>query len=446
MTEVTDYNKSVTFASLADTGAAPTNSMQPFPDLNAMPQNAFDTLKERGFIAQVTDESGIRTLLETEKITFYIGFDPTASSLHCGSLVPIMAMAQLQHGGHKPVGLVGGGTAMVGDPSGKTEMRQMLSFDTISANGDAILGQLKRYLTLDGSAGMAANNADWLLKLNYIDFLREIGRHFRVNEMIRADAYRARLEREEGLSFIEFNYQLLQGYDFLMLYERHGCRLQMGGDDQWSNILAGTDLIRRKHGKQAFCITFPLLTTARGEKMGKTAGGAVWLDAARTSPYEFYQYWINTDDRDVARFLALFTFLPMDEIARLGAAEGADLNHSKQVLAYETTCLCHGKAAADDARAGSRAAFGDGGDATAMPTTQISGVRLGEGISLLDLFVETGLAPSKGEARRLIQQGGAYVNDEAAGEVSARVGAGDLKNGAIVLRAGKKKIHRLVAV
>ena len=445
MTEVTDYNKSVTLASL-EPRATPTNRTKSIPNLNAMLQNAFDTLKERGFVAQVTDEAAIRNLLETEKITFYIGFDPTASSLHCGSLVPVMAMAHLQHCGHKPVGLVGGGTAMVGDPSGKTEMRKMLSFVAISANGEGILGQLKRYLTLDGDTGMAANNADWLLELNYIDFLRDIGRYFRVNEMIRADAYRARLEREEGLSFIEFNYQLLQGYDYLMLYERHGCRLQMGGDDQWSNILAGTDLIRRKHGKQAFCITFPLLTTARGEKMGKTAGGAVWLDAARTTPYAFYQYWINTDDRDLARFLALFTFLPMDEIARLGAAEGAALNQSKQVLAYEATALCHGKAAADEARAGSRAAFGNGGDATAMPTTHVSGVRLDQGISLLDLFVETGLAPSKGEARRLIQQGGAYVNDEAAGEVSARIGTADLKNGAIVLRAGKKKIHRLVAV
>jgi tyrosyl-tRNA synthetase len=333
---------------------------------------------------------------------------------------------------------------MVGDPSGKTEMRQMLSFETISANGDGILGQLRRYLTLDGAAGMAANNADWLLKLNYIDFLRDIGRYFRVNEMIRADAYRARLEREEGLSFIEFNYQLLQGYDYLSLFERHGCLLQMGGDDQWSNILAGTDLIRRKHGKQAFCITFPLLTTARGEKMGKTANGAVWLDAGRTRPYDFYQYWINTDDRDVRRFLALFTFLPMDEVERLGAAEGAALNAAKEVLAYEATRLCHGDAAADEARAAAKAAFGGGGDLTAIPSTPVAAARLGGGIALLDLLVEAGLVASKGEARRLVQQGGAYVNDAAAGDPQARLGTSDVRDGAILLRAGKKKVHRIV--
>lgn len=409
-----------------------------------MNQNAFDLLKARGFVAQVTDEPAVRELLARERVTFYIGFDPTASSLHCGSLVPIMAMANLQRAGHKPLGLIGGGTAMVGDPSGKTEMRQMLSSESISANGDGILGQLRRYLNLDGDAGMAANNADWLLKLNYIEFLRDIGRYFRVNEMVRAEAYRARLEREEGLSFIEFNYQLLQAYDYLSLHERHGCLLQMGGDDQWSNILAGTDLIRRKHGKQAFCITFPLLTTARGEKMGKTAGGAVWLDAERTRPYDFYQYWVNTDDRDVRRFLALFTFLPMDEVERLGAAEGAALNAAKEVLAFEATRLCHGEAAAREARAAAQAAFGGGGDLGAIPSTPVAAGRLAEGIALTDLLVEAGLVASKGEARRLIQQGGAYVNDAVAGDAQARVGSAELRDGAILLRAGKKKVHRIV--
>lgn len=409
-----------------------------------MNPNAFDILKERGFVAQVTDEPAIRTLLGSERVTFYVGFDPTASSLHCGSLVPIMAMANLQRAGHRAVGLIGGGTAMVGDPSGKTEMRQMLSFETISANGDGILGQLGRYLDLGGEAGMAANNAHWLLKLNYVEFLRDIGRYFRVNEMIRAEAYRARLEREEGLSFIEFNYQLLQGYDYLRLYETHGCRLQMGGDDQWSNILAGTDLIRRKHGAQAFCITFPLLTTARGEKMGKTAGGAVWLDAARTSPYDFYQYWINTDDRDVRRFLALFTFLPMSEVERLGSAEGAALNASKEILAWEATRLCHGEVAANDARSASRAAFGGGGDVNAIPSTALAQGRLAQGVALVDLLVEVGLATSKGEGRRLIQQGGAYVNDAPVTDVQARLDAASLKDGAILLRAGKKKVHRIV--
>ncbi|HEX4329625.1 MAG TPA: tyrosine--tRNA ligase, partial [Burkholderiales bacterium] len=376
-----------------------------------MTQNAFEILKERGFVAQTNDEAAIRAALGGKALTYYIGFDPTASSLHCGSLVPIMAMAHMQRAGHKPVALVGGGTAAVGDPSGKTEMRQMLSFEDISANGRGILGQLQRYLQLDGSAGMSANNADWLMQLNYIEFLRDIGRYFRVNEMIRADAYRARLEREEGLSFIEFNYQLLQAYDYLQLFERHDCVLQMGGDDQWSNILAGTDLIRRKHAKQAFCITFPLLTTARGEKMGKTAAGAVWLDAERTRPYDFYQYWINTDDRDVRKFLALFTFLPMAEVERLGAAQGAELNAAKEVLAYEATSLCHGAGAADEARSAAKAAFGGGGDLSAMPSTTVTHDRLAAGIAVLDLFVETGLTPSKGEARRLVQQGGAYVND-----------------------------------
>jgi tyrosyl-tRNA synthetase len=409
-----------------------------------MTQSAFDILKQRGFIAQVTDEPAARDYLAKAPASFYIGFDPTASSLHCGSLVPIMAMANLQRAGHKPVGLVGGGTAMVGDPSGKTEMRQMLTPEAIAANGDGILGQLRRYLTLDGIGGMAANNADWLMKLHYIDFLRDIGRYFRVNEMIRADAYRVRLEREEGLSFIEFNYQLLQGYDYLMLYERHGCRLQMGGDDQWSNILAGTDLIRRKHGVQSFCITFPLLTTARGEKMGKTANGAVWLDAARTSPYEFYQYWVNTDDRDVRRFLALFTFLPMEEVDRLGSAEGAALNASKQVLAHEATRLCHGQAAADEARAAAQAAFGGGGDVNAIPSTNIQANRVAAGIALVDLLVEAGLVPSKGEGRRLTQQGGAYVNDAAVTDPQARIDASFVRDGAILLRAGKKKVHRIV--
>ncbi len=410
-----------------------------------MPSNVFDTLTERGFIAQTADAAATRTLLEQQKITFYIGFDPTASSLHCGSLVPIMAMAHLQRAGHKPLGLVGGGTAMVGDPSGKTEMRQMLSLEDIRANGTGLLAQLQRYLTLDGKAGLWANNGDWLLELKYIEFLRDIGRYFRVNEMVRAEAYRARLEREEGLSFIEFNYQLLQAYDYLKLFEQHQCVLQMGGDDQWSNILAGIDLIRRKHAKQAHCITFPLLTTARGEKMGKTAQGAIWLDAARTSPYDFYQYWINTDDRDVKRFLALFTFLPMEDVTRLGSATGADLNASKEVLAYEATSLCHGATAADEARAAARAAFGGGGDLSAVPSTTVDGARLSAGIGVLDLFVECGLTASKGEARRLVQQGGAYVNDAVVADDTRKIGVGDVKDGAVMLRSGKKKYHRVVS-
>lgn len=409
-----------------------------------MTPNVFDTLTERGFIAQTADAQATRELLEKQKITYYIGFDPTASSLHCGSLVPIMAMAHLQRAGHKPLGLVGGGTAMVGDPSGKTEMRQMLTLAAIRENGAGLLAQLQRYLTLDGNAGLSANNADWLLELKYVEFLRDIGRYFRVNEMVRAEAYRARLEREEGLSFIEFNYQLLQAYDYLKLFEQHQCILQMGGDDQWSNILAGVDLIRRKHGKQVHCITFPLLTTARGEKMGKTAKGAIWLDAARTPPYEFYQYWINTDDRDVRRFLALFTFLPMDEVEQLASATGANINASKEVLALEATRLCHGDAAATEARAAARAAFGAGGDLGSMPSTSVAGARLAEGIGVLELFVECGLTASKGEARRLVQQGGAYVNDIVVSAEARKVTTHDMKDDSILLRAGKKKYHRLL--
>lgn len=406
--------------------------------------SVFETLRERGFIRQLTDEDALRRALDESTATFYVGFDPTADSLHCGSLMPIMAMAHLQKSGHKPIAIIGGGTTMVGDPSGKTELRRMMSIEEIEANGRGILAQLRRYLHLDGQDGFFLNNADWLLKLNYIEFLRDIGRHFRVNEMIKAEAYRVRLEREEGLSFIEFNYQLLQAYDFMHLAKNYDCTLQMGGDDQWGNILAGVDLTRRTLQKTAHGLTFPLLTTASGAKMGKTASGAIWLDANRTSPYDFYQYWINTDDRDVARFLAYFTFLPMETVRELGGREGADLRESKEILAYEATKLCHGAAAADEARTAAKAAFGGAGDASAMPTTEIEAARLESGIALTELLVETGLAPSKGAARRLIEQGGAYLNGEAVSDVYATASAAQLQDGALLLRAGKKKFHRVV--
>ncbi len=341
--------------------------------------NVFETLQERGFVKQFTDESALRDALNNGSATFYVGFDPTASSLHCGSLMPIMAMAHLQRAGHKPIAIIGGGTTMIGDPSGRTKERDLLPIETIVANGEGILAQLQRYLNLDGKAGLFLNNADWLLPLNYIEFLRDIGKHFRVNEMIKAEAYRARLEREEGLSFIEFNYQLLQAYDFMHLAKTHDCTLQMGGDDQWGNILAGVDLTRRIVRKTAHGLTFPLLTTASGAKMGKTADGAIWLDANRTSPYDFYQYWINCDDRDVARFLAYFTFLPMDEVRRLGALEGADLRGAKEVLAFEATKLCHGESAAQEAQNAAKAAFGGAGDLSSVPTTEIETTRLETG-------------------------------------------------------------------
>jgi tyrosyl-tRNA synthetase len=407
--------------------------------------SVLDTLRERGFVQQCTDEPGLQDLLGKEAVTFYCGFDPTAESLHCGSLMPIMAMAHLQRAGHKPIAIIGGGTAMIGDPSGKTELRKMLTPDEIVRNGQGILGQLQRYLTLDGTKGLFVNNADWLMPLRYIEFLREIGRHFKVNEMIRAEAYRQRLEREEGLTFIEFNYQLLQAYDYLLLHRQQGCRLQIGGDDQWSNILAGLDLIRKDQGKQSYGLTFPLLTTARGEKMGKTAGGAVWLSAERTSPYEFYQYWINTDDRDVPRFLAYFTFLPMDEVRRLGAAEGAGLNEAKRILAYEATRLCHGEEEAEKAKKAAGIFGGGEADLSAIPTTNVERSAFAAGVSLVDLLVKTGLADSKKAARRLIEQGGAYVEGVAVSDVNHVLREDVLKDGAVLLRQGKKKYHRVVA-
>ena len=419
--------------------------------------DVFETLNERGFIKQTTNAEQVADLLAAERVTYYVGFDPTAPSLHVGSLVPIMAMAHLQRAGHKPIAIIGGGTTMIGDPTDKTEMRPMLSQGEISANSKSILTQLQRYLNLDNGVadsedsqttsamGRFLNNADWLLTVNYIEFLRDIGKHFRVNEMIKAEGYRQRLERELGLSFLEFNYQLLQAYDYLCLFQEYGCRLQLGGDDQWGNILAGVDLVRRIEGERVHAVTFPLLTTAGGAKMGKTAGGAVWLDAERTSPYEFYQYWINVDDRDVVRFLAYFTFLPMDEIRRLGDLEDEAIREAKEVLAYEVTQLAHGKAEADKAQAASRAAFGGGSfDETAMPTSEIASDRLDGGIPIMALFHEVGLANSRSEARRLIQQGGAYINEKQYRAIDMIIGTDLLEDNALLLRAGKKRYHRIV--
>jgi len=408
-------------------------------------EDALQVLGERGFIQQSTDLEGLGRLLQEQRVTFYNGFDPTADSLHVGHLLPIMAMAHLQRAGHRPLALVGGGTALVGDPSGKTEMRQFLSREEIAQNLPGVQAQFSRYLDLGEGGARVVNNAEWLLELGYIEFLRDIGRYFRVNEMIKAEAYRMRLDREEGLSFIEFNYQLLQAYDFLVLYRREGCLLQTGGDDQWSNILAGADLIRRVEGKIAFGLTYPLLCTASGEKMGKTAAGAVWLSAKRTSPYEYYQYWINCHDQDVRRFLALFTFLPMEEVNRLGALEGAGLRQGKEVLAFEATKLTHGEEEAEKARAASRAAFGHQGDAlSAIPTSTLAAKRLEQGISVVDLFCEAGLTPGRNAARRLIQQGGAYVNGRAITDAEERFGVESAQDGAILLRYGKKRYHRVL--
>ncbi|MBU4330099.1 MAG: tyrosine--tRNA ligase [Acidobacteria bacterium] len=407
-----------------------------------MSEDVFDVLQKRGLIAHVSDEAAVRSMLSGGCVTFYVGFDGTATSLHAGSLVPIMAMKHLQKAGHRPIAIIGGGTTMVGDPSGKTDMRKMLIEEDIRANGLLIQAQLDKYLHFDGKNSLAVNNADWLLKLNYITFLREIGRHFSVNRMLASEAYKQRMEK--GLTFLEFNYQLLQAYDYLHLYREYGCTLQMGGDDQWGNILAGVDLIRREEGAKVEAMTFPLLTASSGAKMGKTAKGAIWLDGDKLSPYDFYQYWVNCDDSDAGKFLRIFTFLPLDEISDLENLLGSDIRRAKQRLAYEATAITHGKAAADEARTSAEAAFGEGvGDLEAMPSTDVAGARLQQGLSPLDLFVEVGLVSSRGEAKRLQKQGGMYVNDRRIDSLDVLLTKADVTPGGILLRAGKKKYHRV---
>ncbi len=406
-------------------------------------ENVFETLQARGFIQQVTHPEDIQARLQQGPVTFYIGFDPTASSFHIGNLLPIMAMVHMQRAGHRPIAILGGGTAMVGDPSGRTELRQLMTRETIEENARALRTQLERYLAFEGdNSAMLINNGDWLFDLRYIDFLRDIGRYFSVNRMLTFEAYKQRMET--GLSFLEFNYQLLQAYDFLVLRQRYGCILQMGGDDQWGNMVAGADLIRRVEQTDAFAITFPLLATASGQKMGKTADGAIWLDAERTTPYAFYQYWINVDDRDVKRFLRFYTLLSLEDLARFDAMEGAELREAKRTLAFEATALTHGEAAAREAEQAAQAMFGDGGDVSGMPETVVPQDRFLAGVSAIDLLVETGLAASKGAARRLIQQGGASLNGTRLDTVEATVTSTDVQNGALILRAGKKRYHRVV--
>lgn len=405
--------------------------------------NIYDILKERGFIEGVTDEGGLWDLLGSKEITCYIGFDPTAASLHVGSLIPIMSLVHMQRMGHRPIALLGGGTVLIGDPSGKKEMRQILSLTEVKKNAKGIKRQLSQYLDFQEDKTLLLNNAEWLVPLNYIEFLRDIGRHFSVNRMLTAESYRSRLET--GLNFVEFNYMLLQAYDFLHLYRDYDCVLQMGGSDQWGNIVAGTDLIRRVEGGVAYGMVFPLITTASGDKMGKTAQGAVWLDPKLTSPYEYYQYWINTDDRDVERFLALFTFLPLEEVKRYGRLTGADLREAKEVLAFEATKITHGAEEAEGAREASRRAFGNQqGSLEAIATTSLDKGRLKKGITAFELFAETGLCASKGDAKRLISQGGGYVNGRRLQEGDEVITEADFQEGAAVLRAGKKRYHRVV--
>jgi len=418
-------------------------------------KNVYDIFLERGFVEQVTDERVVRQALE-EPLSSYIGFDPTAASLHIGSLVPIMALVHLQLHGHRPIALVGAGTALIGDPSGKTEMRQILSRERIEMNAMGLRRQLSRYLDFEGGKALMINNADWLTQLNYVEFLRDIGKHFSVNKMLAAESYKIRLEK--GLNFIEFNYMLLQAYDFLYLFQHHDCVMQMGGNDQWGNMLAGVDLIRRIEGKVAHSMTFPLLTTATGQKMGKTEKGTVWLDPTMTSPYEYYQYWINTDDADVAKFLALFTFLPMEEIKEVKSLTGTELNTAKTILAFEATRITHGEEAALAALNASAAAFGGKElepslmpsstiprspvslDDSAIPFVKRTWEELAQGIPAVDMMYDAGLCSSKSEARRLIAQGGGYVNEEPIRAIDELITTAHLDhNGHIRLRKGKKK-------
>ncbi len=407
-------------------------------------ENVFDELKWRGFVEQVTDEDVLQKELSERKLTGYIGFDPTADSLHIGSMVPLMALHHLQRHGHRAIAILGGGTAMIGDPSGKTEMRKMLSREAIIANGEKIRRQIGIFVDFSDqkTRPLALDNADWLLKLRYIDFLRDIGRHFSVNRMLAAEAYKIRMET--GLSFIEFNYQILQAYDFWVLFREYNCELQMGGNDQWGNILAGTELIRRKEGSDAYGLTFPLLTTAGGQKMGKTASGAIWLDAERTTPYDFYQYWVNVDDRDVIRFMKLFTLLSPSDIAAYEALSGAELRKAKKRLAYEVTAFVHGKPAAEEAEKASEALFGQGGEDTAVPETVLPQEEAEQGIPVSRLFAMSGLARSAGEARRLIRQGGLYIDGKRVDDETRMISTVDFGDeGTLLLRSGKKRYHRI---
>jgi len=404
-------------------------------------ENVFDMLQDRGFIKQATYEDDIRELLGKEKVTFYIGFDPTADSLHVGHFVQAMVMMHMQKAGHRPIVLLGGGTAMVGDPTGKTEMRKLMTQETIAHNAECFKKQLSRFIDFSEGKAIMVNNADWLLNLNYIEFLREIGRHFSVNRMLTAECFKSRMEK--GLSFLEFNYMIMQSYDFLVLNREYGCSLQLGGDDQWSNIIAGADLIRRVDSKPAFGMTFRLLTTSTGAKMGKTEAGAVWLDPEKTSPYDFYQYWRNVDDADVEMCLSLLTFIPMDEVRRLCALEGAEINKAKEILAYEVTKIVHGEEEADKAQAAAKALFGAGSLEGSVPTTELPAAEFEAGMDIMTLLVTSGLAESKSEARRLVTQGGIQLEGEKVSDIGFMVTADVFKDGALMIKKGKKVYHQI---
>ncbi len=404
--------------------------------------NVYDTLRERGLIAQVTHEKEIRELLENEKVTFYIGFDPTADSLHIGHFLQMVVMRHMQLAGHRPIALVGGGTGMVGDPSGRTDMRKMMTPETIQHNCDCFKKQLSSVIDFSEGKAIMVNNADWLLKLNYIEFLRDIGVCFSVNEMLRAECFKTRLEK--GLSFIEFNYMLMQSYDFLQLYKKYNCKIELGGDDQWSNILGGLDLVRRKEQAQVYGMTFTLLTNSEGKKMGKTAKGALWLDPEKVSPYEFYQYWRNVSDADVCRFLKLVTFVPMEEIREYEKLEGKELNEAKERLGFEVTKLVHGEEEARKAQEAARAVFSAGGVSADMPTKEINGAEFGDEINILDLLASVEFIPSKAEGKRLIKQGGLTVNDKKVTSFEDSVAKADFGDDGIIARRGKKAYLKII--
>jgi tyrosyl-tRNA synthetase len=405
-------------------------------------RNVYDVLVERGYVEQATHEEEIRDLLGKESVTFYIGFDPTADSLHVGHFIQVMVMMHFQRAGHRPIALIGGGTAMVGDPSGRTDMRQMLTLEQIGKNSESFKKQFSRFIDFGEGKAIMVNNADWLMNLNYVEFLRDIGRHFSVNRMLSAECFKNRLEK--GLSFLEFNYMLMQSYDFLELYRRHNCKIQLGGNDQWSNIIAGVDLVRRADNAASYGLTFKLLVTSEGVKMGKTQSGAVWLDPTKTTPYEFYQYWRNVDDRDVKNCLALLTFLPMEEVNRLGGLQGSEINHAKEVLAFEVTKLVHGEEEANKAQAAARALFGDAADSGSIPSTEFEKSVFDKGIDIISLLTKTGLIESNSEGRRLIQQGGIYMNETQVTDFGRVVTSADLKDGKIMIRKGKKVFHQAV--
>ena len=404
----------------------------------------YEELQARGLIAQVTDEDDIRELVNNGKATFYIGFDPTADSLHVGHFMALCLMKRLQDAGNKPIALIGGGTAMIGDPSGRTDMRQMMTKETIQHNCECFKKQMSRFIDFSDGKALMVNNADWLLDLNYIDVLREVGAHFSVNRMLTAECYKQRMER--GLSFLEFNYMIMQSYDFYALYQKYGCNLQFGGDDQWSNMLGGTELIRRKLGKNACAMTITLLLNSEGKKMGKTQSGAVWLDPNKTSPFEFYQYWRNVADADVLKCIRMLTFLPLEEIDKMDSWEGAQLNTAKEILAYELTKRVHGEEEAQKAQEAAKALFSKGAAAD-MPTTELTEADLTEGnIDILTMLVKTGLVPSKSEARRAVQQGGVAVDGEKITDIYASFAGEDLNGEGIVLKKGKKNFRKVVLV